>query len=367
MKSLAVIFLCFAFREVTFAFPEMVTHGYVNCTACHVSPTGGSLMTPYGRGLSKELLSMSAREGEEGLLNSSVTTPEWLLAGGDVRAIQTYLNTSQTKSGEFFLMQAELAAALKFTKWTVASILGIKGGPDDFKQRNDLISRNHYVMLQADETLSFRAGKFLPAFGINEPNHTISTRDNLGFGELSETYNIEAAYLGDRWDAFFTAITGRPDNKNLKRESGAAWSSSFNFSEKNKLGFSVYKGKNGNSDRWLGGLWGILSLTKKIFLLSEFDHQWQTSLDTNEYSTRGMVSYNRLGYEIIQGLQLYGTHQLSYLDFAQLNSRTDAYGAGLSFYPRPHFEIRGEWLRERMLSQGPERFDFAWLMMHYYF
>jgi hypothetical protein len=365
MKTLGLIILFFT--SIAAAFPEMTTHGYVNCTTCHLSPSGGGLLTEYGRGLSKELLSMSSAKNEEGLLHGAVKPPSWLLAGGDIRAIQTYLDTPQTKQGEFFLMQAELAAAIKLAKWAVAATFGIKGGPEDVKDRNQTYSRVHYVMYQADDTKSIRVGRFMPQYGLNEPNHTITTRGGLGFGDETETDNAEFAYLGENWDAFLTAIAGRPDDSTVDREKGFALSSSLNFFERNKMGVSGYHGRNKSEDRWLAGIWGIFSLSKKTFLMSEVDHQWETQLGSTESSSRGMASYLRLGYEPVQGVQLYATHQLSYLDFQNVNTRTDAYGPGFDFYPRPHFEIRAEWLKERMMAQGSDRFDFAWLLLHYYF
>ncbi|MGZ3694528.1 MAG: hypothetical protein ACXWQO_10135, partial [Bdellovibrionota bacterium] len=74
----------FTFSQKAHAFAEMTTHGYTNCTACHISPNGGGTLTEYGRGLSKELLSASAKEGEEKFLYGLMQPPEWLQFGGDV-------------------------------------------------------------------------------------------------------------------------------------------------------------------------------------------------------------------------------------------------------------------------------------------
>ena len=51
------------------AFPDMIRHGYTNCTACHVSPSGGGVLNAYGRSLSKELISTWSGKNEEGLLH----------------------------------------------------------------------------------------------------------------------------------------------------------------------------------------------------------------------------------------------------------------------------------------------------------
>ncbi len=51
------------------AFPDMIRHNYSNCTICHVSPTGGGLLTPYGRALSVEVLSSWGGETEGSVLH----------------------------------------------------------------------------------------------------------------------------------------------------------------------------------------------------------------------------------------------------------------------------------------------------------
>ena len=39
------------------AYPWMIKHGYTNCATCHADPSGGELLTAYGRVLSEEVLS----------------------------------------------------------------------------------------------------------------------------------------------------------------------------------------------------------------------------------------------------------------------------------------------------------------------
>lgn len=43
------------------AEPEFLSKQYTRCSTCHFSPTGGGLLTPYGRSLSKNELSSTGR------------------------------------------------------------------------------------------------------------------------------------------------------------------------------------------------------------------------------------------------------------------------------------------------------------------
>jgi hypothetical protein len=49
--------LLLAAGNVARAEPIFLSRQYVRCTGCHFSPTGGGLLTPYGRSLSREELS----------------------------------------------------------------------------------------------------------------------------------------------------------------------------------------------------------------------------------------------------------------------------------------------------------------------
>ncbi|MFM8315618.1 MAG: hypothetical protein ACKOA8_15160, partial [Deltaproteobacteria bacterium] len=58
----------FLSSSLALSYPEFIRHGYMNCTSCHVSPTGGGALTEYGRSLSDEVLSRWSRPGESGFL-----------------------------------------------------------------------------------------------------------------------------------------------------------------------------------------------------------------------------------------------------------------------------------------------------------
>src|SRR5712691_5260146 len=50
----------------TFALPTMIRLGYNNCAACHVTPQGGGLLTPYGKGI----------DTAQSLQRREITTPD---------------------------------------------------------------------------------------------------------------------------------------------------------------------------------------------------------------------------------------------------------------------------------------------------
>ncbi|MFM8313175.1 MAG: hypothetical protein ACKOA8_02710, partial [Deltaproteobacteria bacterium] len=192
-RALNILFLIISTTTGNFAlgFPEMIRHGYPNCITCHVSPNGGGLITPYGRALSQEVLSTWATENESAFLWSTVELPDWINAGGDFRAVQTRLDTPSYRSGKWVIMQADAEVAFSNGEFTVLSKIGKSHDSDPPKFIDHFMSRRHYVIYHPKEEIYFRAGKFQKAFGINLPDHIVSTKQGLGWNYGSETYNLE--------------------------------------------------------------------------------------------------------------------------------------------------------------------------------
>ncbi len=77
--------------------------------------------------------------------------------------------------------------------------------------------------------------------------------------------------------------------------------------------------------------------------------------------------YQPVGYEPMQGFQVYASHQLSYVDLSEVSSRLDAFCPGIDLFPRPNLELRGEFVKRGMLVASPRYADCAWLLIHCYF
>ena len=110
-----------------YAFPEMIRHGYTNCTACHVSPSGGGLLNQYGRSLSKDVLSTWSAKNEENFLHGAINTEsvnDWLVTGGDLRAVQVHQENDNIKRGKFIKMQAGLEVGINQPKWAIIGSFG---------------------------------------------------------------------------------------------------------------------------------------------------------------------------------------------------------------------------------------------------
>jgi hypothetical protein len=353
-----VFFLCVA--KTSYSFPEMVRAGYANCVTCHQSPTGGGLLTPYGRALSGEVLSSWTSEGEERFLYF-VSPPDWLNLGGDVRALGLYQNRAAYQSAQFIFMQADVEAGVNIGPVSAVATAGIDND-------GNAVSRRHYLQFRATDELQFRVGKFLPAFGIYTENHSVAINRGIGRDQGTETYNVEAAWIAKDFDVFATGILGRPDNLNLGAETGAALSSSLTIDNRYKMGLSYYYGTRDIEHRHIVGPFGILGFTPHFFLLVDADLQYfipTTLLNINPQT--GFIDYVRLDYEIFQGFHLYVTQELTVQDLTNsAGTLSDAYGIGAQFFPRPHLELNMLFERQRFGGAASPFASVAFAMMHFY-
>ena len=360
MKKFQIVTVLLAFVLTThlFAFPELVRRGYGNCIVCHYSPTGGGLLTAYGRALTSEVLTARGTPDEGQFLYGLFHLPEPVALGGDFRFLGSIMNSSHGVATNLIPMQMDLEAAATVGKFTVDAT----GGMDN---NSNPISRRHYLIYKPTDELSFRAGRFMPAYGINTEDHALAIKQGIGQDQGAETYNLEAAWLGENWNFYLTGIFGRPDNPNLGAETGASASASLYFADRYKVGISYYYGYRPVATRQLMGPFAILGFTPHFFMLAELDFQW-LSTQGGLGSQWGPVDYVRLDYEVIQGLHFYLTQELSKLFINYDPSYNDAYGIGVQFFPRPHYEINALYQKMRVGGSSAAFSDFLWCLAHVY-
>jgi len=355
LTLIAVLFL----PQTSFSLPELVRHGYTNCTTCHHSPNGGGIFTQYGRALTAEVQSTYNSEGESDFAYGLVKTPKWLEMGGNFRSIvtrQEYPNESLTK---FIRMQADLETALVFNKLKIIGTVGLQDTdyPSDPTQ-GAFFSRRHYLLYSANPNLTLRAGKFMHTFGVMQPDHMVPTRQGLGWNIGSETYNLEASWINEEWNLFATGVFGRPDQSTLNRETGFSLNASRKLSDTYKAGLNYFHGSENNDSRHVIGMHVLAGFTPKLYLLKETnfeqkDSQWN------------LYNFTKLGYEPTQGL-----HFNLFLGAVASDLSSDTpiyyiYGPAIQYFPRPHIDLQ---LTYEMIHERNSSFVKKWLtlMMHFY-
>jgi hypothetical protein len=224
------------------AYTWMIRHGYGGCTTCHSDPSGGELLTPYGRAQGDLLLRMrygkdtvsgqasqpaksdtdsfdsfdsfdsnepsaepkkqaapapapKAEEEEEGGVSPSagflwglVEPPDFLWLGGGYRHA-FYLNGSKFRT---FPMLLDVYGELRFGRFHAGGTLGgarvpagspyARAAQITTNQDNqwNLLSRTHWLAYDfgADKEVTVRAGRLNLPFGVRIPEHTMWVRDS---------------------------------------------------------------------------------------------------------------------------------------------------------------------------------------------
>ncbi len=362
------LFLILFFPSVLLAFPENIRHGYISCTTCHVSPSGGGVLTPYGRAMSAELMSTWGSDKSAGFFftdnENEEKNPPWFRGNAFLRGVQTRRNTPALERGQFIGMQADLETGIDMEKFAIVTSFGVRAkDPSQSKDLNQIFSRRHYALYRFNDNWALRAGKFMFGFGLNGPDHVTATRRGLNFDQGSESYNLEASYVGEKTTTLFTAIDETPSETFSRNEKAFAVDQAFAVGARSKIGLSVFSGATPTQDRFVTGPYVIWAPIKTVFVASEIFYQEKKSKVTS-LSQKGYATFSRLNFEMTKGLVLFGQFDRSFLDTTAETSKFDSYGPGLQWFPYPHLEFLSYLGKEKAYNQEPT--DFWWLMINVY-
>lgn len=231
--------LFFAARSAS-AYPWMIRHQYTGCTPCHADPSGGGLLTEYGRAMGDTVLRMQYGRGEveeaspsAGFLFGAVKTPEWLLAGGSVRTLLLRQKVEgQDSVTRFIQMQADLRAQVNIGRFHANGSLGYmhdggRGAAITHREQDNLVSREHWLGadLDEDQRWMLRAGRMNLPFGVRSIEHTQwvrqTTRTDIND---SQQLGLALAYSGDVFRGELMGIAGNyvlnPDDYRERGYSG---------------------------------------------------------------------------------------------------------------------------------------------------
>jgi len=219
---LAFVLVSFAWIPSASAYAWMVRHGYTACAMCHADPSGGGLLTPYGRAQGSLLLATrfggddeaAARLGE--FLFGAVHLPEEVLLGGAARGMELVTSVDGQNDARFILMQADAQAGLNLGRFHADGSIGFAtsgafGASLAGDDSGRLVSRSHWlgVDLDADHAWLLRAGRINLPFGVRIIEHTAwvraSTRTDIN---ASQQHGLSLAYTGDKVRAEVMGILG---------------------------------------------------------------------------------------------------------------------------------------------------------------
>lgn len=360
-STIGVLALFLALTTVrAYAFPDLVRHGYSQCTACHVSPSGGGILTPYGRQLSAEVLSTWSRPEETSPFYSSEVAKlaeKGFLFGGDIRFAQIHHEDPNITEGKFFLMQAAPEFAFVKDHFTAVVSVGEIVRPESDVFRGNLYSTKYYGLLQITDEWAVRAGRFFPTFGVPFSDHVMVTKKAMRLNPFRQFDTIETNYFLENWSFFLSASQTQPYSAASKQEKLWTGTAAYNFSERYKVGISHWRGKTPTDHRNATAVFGILGFTPRFYNITEVDYITSAGKDS-------LAGLTQFAYEVFKGFIPYLQYQHSHDNLKDSKTLTRYYGAGLRFFPRPHFEF--SFLYERIQNPTDWSTD-AYLLGHYYF
>lgn len=376
MKILNFVILLFAVK--VYAYPEFIRHGYSQCITCHESVTGGSLISPYGRTLSKELLSQSTLAGKSssesfeqagfGLVN----TPEWLRFGGDVRLLQSFVESPQVSQGRFLIMQVDLdfVAQLNSRIKTMISVGRIETRKAEASAQDFVSSPRHWLEYlitdpEAENRMAVRIGRFFPAYGVAFAEHTFSSRSWLGFGPGQEKNIFEFSWIDKSFEIYISRILAKAMGNQILHEEGWIVQIAKQFGETSKVGLNFLQAETQdfsltNYDQKFQGLFAHIGFTKNFYGLFDFNQIYGSQ------KTWGVVLTSKFGYELWQGFHLLGVHEFANRNAQQADPRFEGYSVGAQWFPREHFDLLAYYRKERESSVSDQFQDSVWLIAHLY-
>lgn len=342
------------------AEPTFLSKQYPRCTACHYSASGGGLLTPYGRSLSREEISTfggrqtggapgGGGRGEEGFLFGALSSESPLQLGLDVRPSHVGVDVAgRALPDRNFLMNLDLQAAWRRGRWTAYGTLGrepARGGPRP-------ISYEHWVAYQATDALSVRGGRFLPAYGVRFADHESFTRKGLDLAQDGQVYGVEVGVSTDRTLLQVSAGPGRAESlaaADGRRAFTAAGRFQIDLGPRMVLAASVlHRGASEVAARSTNT--GLSFGYAPVPWLTTWTHA-DVGFQRRTASGRAYILANQTSVEAFRGVWLRISPQRRWTD-------TDPRGEvrrmvyGLDFYPRTHWHVNLSYYRDRLPLTG---------------
>lgn len=361
LKTNYIFLLLFFISSGARAFPEMVRHGYSNCIACHISPSGGGVLNPYGRSLASELLTYNWSNTSKGKekksdANAEAAVSKWL-TGGDIRALLFHRNNEYENSYLSIPMQVEMTGAYNTDKYVFVLGAALSGSKPGSSGEGGTAFRipNAYGLYRINDEINIRAGQFLPTYGLNNSLHATGPRAPLGFGFKDQRMGVELSYLAEKWGLVVSQFGNRGPKLG---DSASTAQLQYSPTEKSKFAINYW---TENNLRTISGLWFVTPLYGASYLTADYNVQKDTSTNSD-----GLYYYTKLGYELKQGMHLYLVNDHSQRDLDRSYTKVDRIGPGFQLFPMLHWEFDAVWLREKNLMYSKKEADYVYILAHYY-
>ena len=322
------------------ALPRFAVQEGVSCNVCHVDPNGGSLRNDYG--ITVASLELSKSQGNNRIESYSGIINEYLRVGGDIRLLNYNTNDDGQLQSALFPMQADIAAFLN-----VNENVGVFAVQDLLRGQNEMwllwtgFPLNGYV----------KAGKDLPAYGLNVDDHTSFIRGgNVRKKGLQYEGLVFSPYLSSPGLVEFGLNIGNFNfsqsiaNQFINGSSGGGFSEYIH--EKAFTTRLEWWPVLGQINGFIGGSilqQGLIQFNGLFGGISMGKLTWTGAVDiAEEYLSTGTVlaSFSELNYNLSNGLNLQVKYDFFDEDIDTSGSSINRITFGAEFFPIPFVEVR---------------------------
>ncbi len=394
LRVLVILVGWLAAPQSASAYPWMIRHEYTACQQCHTDPSGGGVLTAYGRGLaSVEMVSRFTKANPDGddygregdFLFGAVKLPEPVLAQVDYRSLALRTSSGGATDSRFVLMQMDAAVHLNLGNFRAQGSVGVLregGGAAAQITRGDgdmqLGSRTHWVgydFKSPDETSSVlvRAGRMNLPFGIRSIEHTLWTRQlTRSDYNAAQQHGVAVAYNTYGWRAEGMFVLGNfqvsPDKF---RDRGFVGYAERAISTRLAAGLSAQvmhadRDVQDASPTWRHayGAFARYSPTVPWVISAEVDMLANTF--RGKTNRTGITSFATADYEPWKGLHFMATGELAAPSF-DTGTNVGAWG-GVAWFFLPHVDIRGDYVYRSLGSASGARVSTNALLaqLHFY-
>jgi hypothetical protein len=245
--------------------------------------------------------------------------------------------------GRDLLMAGDLLAAYRAHGWTVYGEVGRQPLPSGSK----IDSYEYWVAHETTKGLGFRAGRFLPAYGIRFADHTAFTRGNLGFDSYDQVYGLEVSRTWDHHLLQLSVGPGRADSV-LHDDGRQAFTATGRFQfDLSPRAVLVASGLYRNQSRidarsGAGGVAFGFSPTKRLTIWTEGDAQFRQG-------TPGAPAYallNETSFEVFRGIWLKFSPQVR-TEYGDASGGVVRMLFEVNLLPRTHWNVDVSYYRDR--------------------
>lgn len=327
---------------------------YTRCAACHVSASGGTLLTAYGRSLSKEELSTFGKSAPDKPSTSRTHLSLFGLFSGEgpldigvsVRPSRLDFEVRDFKSHRNLVMRADAQVALRSGPLTAYAEVGRLP-----TEPAEVISREHWIRYEDEHGMGLKLGRFLQAYGLRSVDHTSLHRRDLGFDQDGQIYGIELTDTKDKRLAQFS-IGARAKglwNDKLPGQFTMSGRVQFDLSERKALVLSgLHRGSTrGQAQQFIGGVAFGFAPSSRVSLWTELDVRamegWK---GTPEY-----VIMHEASFEVLRGVWLKVSPQL-HTALANISGGTTRLQIGLQLLPISHVNLNFAWSADKDRESG---------------